>query len=181
MFRMSGTYELPFGPGKMMLKSGLLGDVSGGWQVNGILSIYSSTPFSVLASSTSLNAPDNTQRADQIKEHVDIYGTDNLSKYFDTSAYAPVTTARFGTAGFNSLRGPGVRNLDLSLFRSFKITERWSAQLRGEALNLTNTPHFNNPGNNISTASTFGLITGTSAPSRLFDERFLRAGLRISF
>lgn len=60
-------------------------------------------------------------------------------------------------------------NLDASLFRAFKITERFTAQLRGEALNLTNTPHFSNPGSNVSTTNTSGVITGTSAPTRLFD------------
>ena len=180
IFRMSGTYELPFGPGKAMFKTGPLGYVIGGWQLNSILSIYSGTPFSVSASANSLNAPGNSQRADQIKSDVAIYGTANTGLYFDPTAFAGVNTARFGTAGFNSLRGPGVKNIDLSLFRSFRIKEKLSAQLRAEALNLTNTPHFSNPAANVSNAG-YGSITGTSAPSRLFDERFLRLGLRISF
>lgn len=46
-------------------------------------------------------------------------------EYFDPLAFAPVTQARFGTAGFDLLRGPGTVNLDASLFRSFKFTERW--------------------------------------------------------
>lgn len=179
-FRMSSTYELPFGASRRFVKSGFLAYVAGGWQLNGILSIYSGTPFSVTADGGSLNASGNTQRADLIKDHVDVYGTGNTANYFDTSAFAPVTTARFGTAGFDILRGPGVKNLDLSLFRSFRVTDRFNAQFRAEALNLTNTPHFSNPGSNVS-ASGFGAITSTSAPSRQFDERFLRLGLRISF
>jgi hypothetical protein len=85
-----------------------------------------------------------------------------------------------------------VANLDLSLFRAFKISDRWSAQFRAEALNATNTPHFGNPGTNVSNMSLnsdgtvrslggYTQITGVSAPSRLTDERFLRLGLRISF
>jgi len=101
-------------------------------------------------------------------------------RYFDTTAFASVPTPRFGTAGFNSLRGPDVRNLDFGIFRAFQITERLGMQFRGEALNATNTPHFSNPSSNV-TSSNFGQITGTSAPSRLTDERFLRLGLRLSF
>ncbi len=189
-FRVSSTYELPFGRGKKMLTSGIASAVAGGWQLNGILSIYSGSPFTVASSGASLNAPGSSQRADQVKANVQIL--EDPSSWFDPLAYAPVTQPRFGTAGFNSLRGPGVRNLDLSLFRSFRLTERWTVQFRAEALNLTNTPHFSNPGANVSNLSLnsdgsvkslngFTQITSTSAPSRLVDERFFRFGLRISF
>ncbi len=179
-FRLSSIYELPFGNGKPMLSHGAGALIAGGWQVNGLLSLYSGSPFSVSASGASLNAPGNTQRADQVKANVAIYHDPSL--YFDTSAFAPLpaSAVRFGTAGFNSLRGPGVANLDLSLFRSFRVTERWNVQFRAEALNFTNTPHFSNPAANASNAG-FGTISSTSAPSRLIDERFFRFGLKIRF
>jgi hypothetical protein len=56
------------------------------------------------------------------------------SPYFDISAFAPVTTARFGTSSFDSLRGPGYGNLDFGLFRTFAIREALKAQFRIEAL-----------------------------------------------
>ena len=117
----------------------------------------------------------------------------NIDQWFDPTAFAPVTTARFGTAGFNILRGPGVVNLDLGIFREFAITRALeNASSAAEALNATNTPHFANPGANVSNLSLnsdgsvrslggFSTITGVSAPSRLTDERYLRLGLRISF
>jgi hypothetical protein len=189
-FRASALYELPFGKGKSMLQHGAAALIAGGWQLNGVLSMYSGAPFTVGSSATSLNAPGSSQRADQVKSSVAIYGSPN--SFFDPTAYASVSTARFGTAGFNSLRGSGVVNLDLSLFRAFKISDRWSAQFRAEALNATNTPHFSNPGTNVSNMSLnadgtvrslggYTQITGVSAPSRLTDERYLRLGLRISF
>lgn len=188
--RINGVYELPFGKGKSMAATGVAAAVLGGWQVNGILSAYSGAPFTPSSSATSLNAPGSSQRADQVKANVEIYGSPD--RFFDPLAYASVTTARFGTAGFNSLRGPGVFDVDLGVFRAFKIGERWSVQFRGEGLNITNTPHFANPGGNVSNMSLnsdgtvralggFTQITSTSAPSRLVDERFFRFGLRISF
>jgi hypothetical protein len=188
--RMTGIYQLPFGKGKGMLSSGVGSKILGGWQMNGAFSAYSGSPFSVSASGTSLNAPGSTQRADQVLPNVGYTG--NINEWFNPLAFAPVTTARFGTAGFDTLRGPGVVNVDASLFRSFKLGERFAMQFRGEALNLTNTPHFANPGASVSSLSLnpdgsvktlggFTTITGVSAGSRLTDERYLRFGLRITF
>ena len=70
--------------------------------------------------------------------------------FFNPLAFRAVTERRYGTTGRNILRGPGVINTDLSLFRSFPIRERFQLQFRAEAFNATNTPHFNNPGANVS-------------------------------
>jgi len=113
--------------------------------------------------------------------------------YFDPFAFAPVTAVRFGTAGFNILRGPGLLNLDLGVFRSFRTGERWKIEFRAEAFNVTNTPHFANPGTNVSnlqlnadgTVRNLGgytEITGLANVGRDgVDERVFRFGLRVSF
>src|SRR5262249_52518973 len=151
-FHVSSLVELPFGKGKRFLnRGGIASAIAGGWQFNTLFVRYSGTPFSVSGSSTSLNAPGNTQRADQVKPDVAILGGHGPGQsYFDPLAFANVTEPRFGTAGFNTLRGPGTTNLDFSLFRSFRLAERASLQVRAEAFNLTNTPHFANPGANAS-------------------------------
>jgi hypothetical protein len=113
--------------------------------------------------------------------------------YFDPFAFAPVTDPRFGTSGFNSLRGPGVANWDFGLFREFAVSERWRLQFRAEAFNFTNTPHFANPGTNVSSMSLFpdGTIRDLGGYSEItstfnlaregIDERQFRFGLRISW
>ena len=134
-----------------MLQSGWASKLAGGWQVNGLLAAYSGTPFSVSASGNSLNAPGNTQRANQVKPTVAILGgTGPGQSYFDPLAFSSVTTATFGTAGFNSIRGPGTMNFDAGLFRNFRPIERMNIQFRAEAMNVTNTPHFANPASNVS-------------------------------
>jgi len=146
-----------------------------------VLSRYSGTPFTIYAPGDSLNAPGNSQIADKVKPNVAVYGAHGLvSPYFDTAAYAPVSEARFGTAGFNTVRGPGYGNLDFSLFRTFPIREALKVQFRGEALNLINHPNFNNPDSGV-TDGNFGLISSTDAGSRLIAERFLRLGLKLTF
>jgi hypothetical protein len=112
---------------------------------------------------------------------VAIYGPHGLaSPYFDTSAFAPVTTATFGTASYDSLRGPGFGNMDFGLFRSFKLKEALNMQFRAEVFNLTNTPHFSNPDNGDTDAQ-FGLISSTNPGSRLIDQRYFRMGLKLLF
>jgi hypothetical protein len=179
--QIAGIGVLPFGKNKQFLNTGIGSAIAGGWQFNAVLSFFSGSPFSVSADGTSLNAPGSTQRADQIKSHVAIYkATGGGKPYFDTSAFAPVTAARFGTAGYDSLRGPGASNADVGLFRSFQLFEQLTMQARVEAMNLTNTPHFANPNANVSTGG-FGTITSTSAISRIHDERYMRFGLKFAF
>ncbi len=193
-FQLSEVYELPFGKGKPFASHGLVAAIAGGWQFNGILSAYTGVPFSVSAAATSLNAPNNTQRADQVKSTVQILGgIGKGSSYFDPLAFAPVTTARFGTAGYNSIRGPGAMNVDAGLFRRFNITERFDLEFRAEAFNFTNTPHFANPGSNVSNLqlNTDGSIRNLGGYSEItsvngvgrdgIDERVFRFGLRLSF
>ena len=66
VFKANGIYELPFGHGKRFANNGFASKLAGGWQMNWILSRTSGTPFNVATSGTSVNAPGNTQTADQI-------------------------------------------------------------------------------------------------------------------
>ncbi|MDQ3348884.1 MAG: TonB-dependent receptor, partial [Acidobacteriota bacterium] len=96
--------ELPFGSGRRWLnEGGAVSAILGGWQLNNILSFRSGRPFTVTASGTSLNSPGSTQVADQVKDKVEILGgVGRGNSYFDPLAFAPVTEARFGNAGFNT-------------------------------------------------------------------------------
>jgi hypothetical protein len=180
VFQLGFSYDVPFGAGKPYANSGAARWILGDWQVNGILSAFTGRPFTVTASGSSLNAPGNSQTADQIKPEVERIGS--LDEYFDKTAFAPVdrttgTIADFGTTGRNLLTGPGNTNLDLSLFRNFPLTERFTLQFRAEAFNLSNTPHFNNPAVSVN-AGDFMRITSTqlAAPNRSF-----RFGLRLGW
>jgi hypothetical protein len=191
-FTAMGVYELPFGAGKSMASSGLTSKILGGWQVNGLLSLMSGNPFSVGTSGTSLNAPESSQRADQVKADVRKLGNvGSGTAFYDWTAYAPVTTARFGTSGFNTLLGPGIVNVDFGVFRQFKLSERFNLQFRAEAFNATNTPHFSNPSATISNLvlnsdgsfkSGVFEVTGTRNTGREgIDERVFRFGLRLGW
>jgi hypothetical protein len=190
----SATYELPFGPGrKFASEGGFVSQIARDWQINSYFTAFSGSPFSVSASNASLNA-NSPQRADQVKEEVEILGGIGVDNpYFDPTAFRPVSEARFGTAGFNTLRGPGYANLDLSVFRTFQLKGATNVQFRMEIFNLTNTAHFPLPsGTNVSNVTYrpdgsilalngFGSITGTNNVGREYDERYVRLGVRFSF
>jgi hypothetical protein len=195
MFTMSWVYQMPFGSGKKWATGGVGRAILGGWQVQGLWAMYSGSPFSVSADGTSLNASGNTQRANQVKANVAMpHGTGVGQSWFDPLAFAQVTTAAFGTAGFNSLFGPGVVNFDTGLSREFRVREKYQIQFRADAFNLCNTPHFSNPSANVSnmTLNSDGTIKNLNGYSTItsvqggmgregIDERMFRLGLRLRF
>ena len=177
---LSATYELPFGTGKRYLKDGVAAAIVGGWQVNGYFTAFSGSVMTMTSAGTSLNAPGNAQRADEVAPFKVLGGVGPNNPWFDTASFAPVTAPRFGTSKANGYRGPGYANLDASLFRTFRVSHSVSTQIRIEALNVTNTPHFANPGTNVN-AIDFGRITFTANPGREYDERNVRLGVRVIF
>ena len=185
-FELYGAYALPFGPGHALASHGVLAVIAGGWQINSILARASGTPFTVTSSGTSLNAPGSTQTADQVLPNVQILGqVGPNSSYFNPLAFAPVTGVRFGASGRDILRGPGLFNLDGSVFRTFRVRENINLQFRAEAFGLTNTPQFSNPGANVSSATFSGgaikALNGYTVISSSTGERQLRFALKLLF
>jgi hypothetical protein len=175
IFNVGWVYELPFGKNGMFFKSGIASKVFGGWNVNGVMASYTGTPLTVSAPDTSLNDPGNSQTANQVLGTVSYpHGVGSNATWFNTAAFAPVTTVAFGSSGRNIIRGPGTWNTDLMINRKFKITERIDTDFRAEFYNLPNTSHFGNPNTDVSSAS-FGQISSSSG------ERQIRFGLRLGF
>jgi hypothetical protein len=173
----AANYELPFGRGKRFAADGAAAAIFGGWQVNPTVALYSGTPFTVGSSDASLNAPNNTQVADQITAEVTKFGgVGTGAPFYDPTAFAAVRDVRFGNMAANALRGPRLFNMNLGLFRSFQATERFNVQFRAEALNFTNTPALNNPSATVTTPASFMMITGAQQT-----QRTIRFGLRLAF
>jgi hypothetical protein len=162
----SYLWELPFGPKKPLLKTGLVSHLLGGWQFNGIFTSYSGPPFSVRASPA---------RLDGVRLHrnqPDVVGAPNKLGYtgpdqlfFNTSAFSPPLTGVYGDAGVQSLYGPGRINWDASLSRKFEFGESKRLEIWAELFNLTNTPHWTVPQNNIDNPR-FGEILSAADDAR---------------
>jgi hypothetical protein len=103
--------------------------------------------------------------------------------WFDTSRFKQPPSRTFGNAGVNVINGPGVFNLDASVFRRFRIKEGVNMEFRVEALNVTNTPAFGNPQTSV-TSSGFGQITTSRSFATSTDDnnnRKVQLGLRLFF
>ena len=154
------------------------------WQINGMFAAFSGVPFHVIAAGTSLNTPQNQQMAN-------FNGTFNVlgnvapnGTWFDTSAFSQPTNVGFGNVTRNQFYGPGGKNFDFSLFRSFPLGGSRRIEARIQANNLFNWVVLANPQNNI-TSGTFGQITGIAGDAALtnasYRERQIALGLRFSF
>ena len=171
VFASSFIYDMPF----FKESNGALHWVLGGWQLSGIFTAYSGTPITFTASNATLGAPGNTQRPN-------VSGTPTVTgaigpgqKYFDTSVFSAPDQNTWGNMGRNdSIEGPGFWNLDASLVKRFNFGQRVNVELRADAFNLTNTPHFNNPNGSFGQA-TFGEINSS------FGQRLVRFGARVEF
>jgi hypothetical protein len=175
--------EFPFGRGKRWAQGGVPAALLGGWQINALARFTTGTPVTPVAPGTTLNAPGSGQFADclgpvaKIGERTQWWDRSNLA---NPNAVDP-NVARFGTCGTGVLRGPGLINVDLGIFRRFQITDRVNVQVRGEAFNVSNTPHFANPNADVASGN-FGLIGDVQNTGREGnDQRFFRLGLRIAF
>jgi hypothetical protein len=152
-----------------------------GWQLSGIVRLWSGTPFDVALSQdvAGIGVVQN-QRPDVI---ADTRGPRTLEQWFNREAFARPATGKFGNMGRNSLRLPGVNKWDLALFKNFKLTEGKNLQFRGEMFNTFNHPSFNTVGRSLNTTSTgvnpslnnFAVVTGTR------DARVVQFALKITY
>lgn len=172
-FVQSYIYELPFGRGKRWLNSGLSSVVLGGWQLNGILTLMTGSRLNFTYNAATLNAPSNAQSPNIDGKLRVLKGVDN-DLWFDTSNFSVPAPATFGNLGRNTHAGPGFFNLDASLFKLIRVSERVQAELRGEFFSVTNTPQFNNPNTEFGNAN-FGRIRGAGG------NRGGQLGLKFTF
>jgi hypothetical protein len=183
-FVQSYVYNLPFGKGQHWLKAGPAAMILGGWQINGALTLMTGTPFDIRYSATGLNAPGNTQTANQIAPMQILHGINTGNQWFSTASFAAPATGVFGNVGRNVFSGPGLFGLSASLFKAIQINERVKMELRCESFGITNTPQFSNPGNTLGNAS-FGYVTGTvgsgSGVNGTGGGRAFQLGAKVSF
>jgi len=161
------VYELPFGAGKPLLRSGLPAAIAGGWQVNGILEARTGTPLIIRgANNRAADRPDYLRSAKLSQRTED--------RWFDTSAFAQPALFTYGNAPrtLPDVRGPGYQSLDFSLFRNIQILERLRLQFRAEAFNLFNHVNLSLPTTNF-TSGGFGRITSSR------DARIVQFGLKL--
>ncbi len=178
-FVASGTWELPFGNDLR----GLARTFLQGWQTNGIVTISSGTPFTVYDSANVSMQGSHPPVSGFFASRPDVLtnpndGTHTVEQWVSRSAFRrlnPQTEAgRFGNAGRNIVRGPGLANFDVSVFKSFRWTEARQLQFRVECFNVANHANFGIPVTDLASAN-FGRILDAGSP------RLLQFGLKFLF
>jgi hypothetical protein len=147
----------------------------GGWQLNGIFTWQTGTPLTITADPILCNCPGNTVLAS-----LNGSGSPFLNNgpfFLNPAAFSAPAGATFGNLGRGSLRGPDTTNYNMSLFKHFRMRDRFDFELRGEAYNLANTTHFANPTTNFSLMN-FGESLNTLQG---FGNRQLNVGVRAIF
>ena len=135
------TYNLPaWGTGR-------LGD---GWQINTIATFQSGSPFTITtgtdASGTGVRSDRPNLVGDPYADVVQPTTTPLSLQYFNPAAFAAPAAGTFGNLERNALYGPGFKSVDLSVFKTTKLSRGASVQLRLEIFNLFNTINWANPG-----------------------------------
>jgi hypothetical protein len=173
------SYDIPFGRGKMYggNMNRILDTVVGGWSLNTLLTFHTGQPFTVRSNGCqgvwASCFPDLVAGADP---NAAPPGGRRPGEWFNTANFLPPASLTEGNLGLQTNYGPSTRNVDFSISKNFRFTERWNLQFRGESFNLANTPQFGLPDQNRQDAN-FGKITGTAAGS----ERHIQFALRLLF
>ena len=170
-FVASWTWALP-GTGRLL----------GGWQINGIGSIYSGLPFTVISAVNTLNGS-GTQMANRIGSGVLPASQRTLQEYFDIAAFVTPAQYQFGNSGRDILTGPGTFQVDASLFKNINYTksDRTYLQLRAEVFNIANSPQFNNPNSAIGNPAAGTITSAGSKPTLQRTSREIQIALKLYF
>jgi hypothetical protein len=139
-------YDLPFGEGQ----TGFSGALTRGWQLAGIVQLISGFPFTV-TSDRRLTHPDIVAggRPDLVTGASNNPVLGGPDQYFDVNAFAPQQRGFYGTLGRNTVIGPGLANVDLSILKNFPMFSGHKLQVRAEVFNLLNRANFSQPAANV--------------------------------
>jgi len=159
-FVLSFVAELPAGKGRKKEFKGAAA-ILNNWSVNGILSLNSGRPFTATATDASNTGAGHQSRANCSGDAQPGSFDKTIDKWFDTSKFSQPTALTFGNCGSNTLRGPGQKSMNASIFRSFPLPNDRRIEFRAEAFNVFNWKNYALPGASVANTATFGRITST--------------------
>ena len=175
----NAVYQLPFGKGtKFPNGSGPLSQLVGGWELAGIASARTGLPVNITVSRSAgalLDGNTSGQRPNLVPG-VPIYAANQtINNWFNPAAFSAPANGTWGNLGRYIADGPGAYEIDSSLQKRFRLTEKVAINFRAAAFNLLNHPEYKNPGASIGSvtgsgsnlsikpSASFGRITGMDA------------------
>jgi hypothetical protein len=162
------SYDLPwFGKRRFL----------GGWQLNGIVLLQSGRPYTLYSGTDNLIGSNNNRVLDVpgslLRNGADNRRAISLAPGISVPQLTPAR-GTLGTIGRNTERADGLRQFNVSLAKTFAVTERWRLQFRAESFNLFNNVNYDLP-DGVLTSRTFGQAISA------FDSRKHQLALRLSF
>ncbi len=167
----NAVYELPF----FSKQQGVVGRILGGWEIGGILSLFSGSPLGITQQTNNTDSQGGGQRPNWTGVSASI-GSPTVDRWFDTTQFTVAPAYAYGNVArtLNGLRADGLQQLDVTLNKNVTIHERVKLQFRAEFFNFTNTPQFAPP-NTALGAPAFGVISTQNNQPRVvqFALKFL--------
>lgn len=185
----SGTYQLPYGPGRTWRGSRVMNALWGGWDLSTVTTMQtgqwltpttssafdqSNTGMSVRSGGGAILRPDCGMG--------DPYRTTTQGVFFNLNAFAetPGGAGRFGNCGVGILEGPSMINVNSGLAKNVSIHDHYKVRFEATFTNLINHSNFAPPATNISNTNTFGALTAV-LPQGLGGNRTGQLALRLDF
>jgi Carboxypeptidase regulatory-like domain len=174
VFTFSGVWRPDYFENSTGVASALLN----GWTISTIVSLQSGAPLTITSGQDRNFDGLTTDRADMIGDPKLDSGRPReelIEGWFNVAAFAQPAIGTDGNSARSIIDGPGIRNVDLGVFRDIRLLGRTMLQLRVEATNVFNIVNLQNPGTSLNAPATFGKIRTAR------DMRRIQLGARVSF
>jgi hypothetical protein len=168
-FVISYTYQMPFGQNS----HGFTKAVVNGWEIIGIDSYTTGTPFTVHANNDFSNAGGDARPNAVLGVSTEPAGGRTRQQWFNPAAFTNPAAGQFGNVGRNTLSLPANVGIDLSIFKNFPITESTRLQFRTEFFNLINHPNFRSPSTTYDSSNPGELTAAATSRQIQFALKFL--------
>jgi hypothetical protein len=173
-FVFSGVWRMDYFTDSSPTVRALLND----WTLSAIVMLQSGTPLTITSGLDRNLDGLTTDRADingDPKLDTGRSREELIEQWFNIAVFSQPAIGNDGNASRSIVDGPGIRNVDLGIFRDFRLGGRAVAQMRVEATNVFNIVNLMNPGTNLNAPATFGKIRSAR------DMRRIQLGARLSF
>ncbi len=183
MVKFNWLWDIP----RVNMPHAVLDRILNGWQISGIASFISGSPIGIgYSTTTSIDITGtSTQGARVVVAGKPVLpkGDRTFSRYFDTGVYKLPAVGTFGNAARSQIRGPGINNWDIAIFKNVTLREQMRIQYRFEAYNAFNHTQFSG----LDTTARFDSTTGAQVNTRFGeltaarDPRIIQMSLRFLF
>jgi hypothetical protein len=175
---LSGTYQLPFGKSGGMFER----RIRGGWQLNGIVTLLSGFPFTPLIGANR-SGDGNTRNPDRPSLNPSFTGpviVGTQGQWFNPQAFILPALGTWGNLGRGVYSGPGLAEVDFSVFKNLAVSERVNLQFRSEFFNLLNHMNLGAPNTTVFSGTAYSPTAGQIA-SLATTPRQIQFGLKLIF